>query len=96
MSGIVKNLLFALLAAAVLYAGYVFFIKEDDTAISENAVAESQAAQDSREFLITLRQLNTVSFDEGLFVDPRFRSLVDYRRPVLVESVGRENPFEAL
>lgn len=96
MSGIVKNLLFGLIAAAVLWAGYEFFIKEDETTISENAVAESQAAQDSREFLITLRQLNTVSFDEGLFTDPRFQSFVDHRRPILVEPVGRENPFEAL
>lgn len=96
MSPMIKNILLAILLVAVLWAGYTFFVKEDPSTITQTSIAESEAARDSRAFLLTLRQLNSITFDPSIFTDPRFGSLLDHRQPVLVEPVGRENPFEAL
>lgn len=94
MSGLLKNLFFALGLALILWLGYVVFIQEDSPSLSaENSLVTSQAVRDSQEFLATLQQLRTIEIDESFFSSPEFSSLVDHRQDIVDEPYGRENPF---
>lgn len=52
-----------------------------------------EVARQSVEILELLRDLKRLSFDEALFRDPRFRSLVDFSVELAPEPKGRRNPF---
>jgi len=45
------------------------------------------------EILSALNSLKVLKLDANIFVDPAFKSLVDFSRPVLEEPIGRKNPF---
>ena len=92
MSTLLKNLLFALGLALILWLGYVVFIREDDGDIVES-VELSQAQRDTQDFLVKLQQLRELNFGDRIFKDPRFQSLVDFRQDIEPEPVGRDNPF---
>lgn len=91
MSGLLKNLLLALAAAALIWMGYVFFIQ--DPTPTATSVSTSQAAIEAQDFLSRLRQLESVRIEGTIFTDTRFRSLTDFRQPLVPEPVGRTNPF---
>ncbi len=94
MPGLLKNTLLALGLAGVLWLGYVLFLQEDDTALTqENAAQATQASRDAQEFLAVLQDLRGIDFDSSLFDDQKFRQLVDYRVRIQGEPVGRLNPF---
>lgn len=94
MSAFLKNILFALALALILWLGYrVFFGGEDAPLTAQNAMVISEASRDTEEFLRTLQQLRGIQLNGELFADTRFQSLHDYRQPIVAESVGRSNPF---
>ncbi len=94
MSSLLKNTLFALALALILWLGYtVFFSKDDPSLTAGNALVSSQAARDTQEFLTRLQQLRNIQLDRTIFSDDRFRSFVDHRQDIVDEPVGRANPF---
>lgn len=96
MSGIVKNLIFAVAAAGSLWLGYSVFFGEETVQDQAAALSESQIERESAEFFAVLQELRTIDFSGGLFVDPRFNALIDFRQDVTPEPVGRSNPFAPL
>lgn len=94
MSGLLKNLFFALGLALILWLGYVVFFAESDENLEvENAAQRSEAARDTQDFLVLINQLEEIDFETTLFGDPVFDSLIDYRKQIESEPVGRANPF---
>ncbi len=94
MSSLLKNMLFALALAVILWLGYSIFFSEDEAALTAaNGAVSSAAARDTQEFLTRLQQLRDIKFDRTIFSDARFQSFVDHRQPIVDEPVGRPNPF---
>lgn len=97
MSPLIKNILIAVIAAAVLYFGYSFFFAgDDDLLTAENALVSSEVSRETQQFLVRLQQLRTIELRQDIFTDDRFRSLVDHRQDVVEEPVGRANPFSSI
>jgi hypothetical protein len=92
MSGLLKNLLFALGLALILWLGYVLFFQDDGTNQVNNAV-NTQAALETEEFLIRLQSLRSIDIDDAIFDDVRFSSLVNFKTDIGDEPTGRRNPF---
>ncbi len=94
MSSLLKNILFALALAVILWIGYKLFIAPNDASLTPlDATVASQASRDTQEFLQTLQQLRDITLDGTVFDDARFQSLVDFRQTITPEPVGRPNPF---
>lgn len=94
MSPLIKNVLFALGLAVLLYLGYtIFFGADNEAVLSESGAISGQAAAETQEFLIRLQQLQAVKIDSTLFTDPRFEALEDFRQNPEEEASGRANPF---
>lgn len=94
MSPLIKNLLLALVLAAVLYLGYTLFLGGDEGALLTSTAGQSgEAAARTQEFLIRLQELQAIRIDDTLFQDPRFNALEDHRQPLIDVPTGRENPF---
>ena len=94
MSSLLKNLLFALGLALIVWLGYALFIQNDEDSLtsSEDGIS-SQATLETQEFLIRLNELKVIEIEGAVFSDRRFSSLTDFRLPLRPEPTGRENPF---
>lgn len=94
MSALLKNILFALALAFILWLGYKLFFATDTTSLTtQNVEVITEASQDTQQFLRTLQQLRNITLNEALFNDPRFQSLEDHRQVIVPELTGRQNPF---
>lgn len=94
MSPLFRNIVFALVLAAVAWLGYRFFFGADEAALEAESIdALSEGSRETQAFLRTLQQLKNISLDGTLFEDGRFRSLIDHRQEIVEEPAGRENPF---
>lgn len=95
MTGLLKNLLFALGLAIILWLGYTVFLKEDEGAVleSRNDAIASQAALEAQEFLGRLQQIRKYDLNGSVFNDTRFTSLENFRQELRDEPTGRRNPF---
>lgn len=95
MSNLLKNLLFALGLAILLFLAYMIFFKNEDTAtlsVSGGGISP-QAELKTQELLATTQKLESYKIDGTLFSDARFKSLVNFRIELIEEPTGRENPF---
>jgi len=94
MSNLLKNLLFALGLAVILWLGYSLFLKGDETLLeTSNSRIVGQATLETQAFLVRLQQLKSIDLDGGIFDDSIFKSLTDHRQALGNEPTGRENPF---
>ena len=83
------------LAVVALISGVVIFNAMSSTPSDQEIVTEGDmtASVDEVLFITLASQIETISFDESFFSDPRFMSLVDIRTPIVPEDVGRRDPF---
>jgi hypothetical protein len=80
--------------ALILAAGAYFVLsKGGDEALLQSTGSEEITSPVSRELLVILSDLRTVTLDESLFGDEGFRSLVDFGIEIPLQPVGRRNPF---
>jgi cell division protein YceG involved in septum cleavage len=94
MFSLVKNILFALALAGILWIGYkVFFASNTASLTAVDASVTLGASRDTQEFLRTLQQLRDITLNGKIFDDVRLQSFVDYRQTIISEPVGRQNPF---
>ncbi len=100
MTNLLKNLLIALAVAALLFVGYFFYLKDflaersgDGDTISADSVSALSAEEETQNLLARLNLLNSITIDESVFEDTRFKSLIDFREDLGREPVGRKNPF---
>lgn len=92
MSSMLQNLIAILGIVIIGGVGYYLYVSNsslNSTTVSTANEASIQAAQ----FLSRLNELKTLTLDDGIFNDPRFRSLVDSRADVMPVPIGRPNPF---
>ena len=87
-------LLIALAVVAVISA-IVIFNALSSTPSDIDIITEGEASTSVDEviFITLASQIETISFDDTFFSDPRFMSLVDIRTPIVPEAVGRRDPF---
>ena len=72
--------------------GFYLYVQHSATTLTSGVVKNDLAAS-SNDFVQRLTQLQSIKFDDSLFADPRFRSLVDFSEPINPQPVGRSNPF---
>ena len=87
-----SNTLILILATLIVAAGaywYFFAGKGNEPPLTAGpAVSQAQL-----EFQTLLGELQPISFNTSIFLDPRFMALVDLTTPITPETVGRLDPF---
>ncbi len=64
--------------------------------LSSTSSTSTPTSKVSRELLLTLSDLRSITLDNSIFSDAAFTSLVDFRVDIPLQPVGRQNPFERL
>ncbi len=100
MSELFQKLKLPIIILAVLIAGYIlygsFTKKPADTKLLSGGKTQSATSTPERDFLPLLLQIQGVSLDQKIFIDPVFRALVDWSQQIVPESVGKGNPFSGV
>ena len=91
MKSLIKNTLFLLSLALIVWFGYIVFYKEATPTLSEETQSEARLNQE--EFLAKLKELEGLHLKTEFFNDKDFVSLSDYTVQVVDEEAGRPNPF---
>lgn len=94
MTSFVKNTLMLVGLVLVAVLGYYLFVVNNSSNLSmgeRDRLNEAQLA--SEQFLKELEAIQNFELSDKIFTDERFRSFVDFTKPVQPFSVGRENPF---
>ncbi len=94
MTTLLKNLIFALGLALLLWLGFTLFVKDDGAVLdSQNGMVRDDVERETQEFLNRLQNIKTLKIENDIFVDRRFNSLTDHRQELRDEPTGRANPF---
>lgn len=96
MSEIFQKLKTPIIIIAVLFAGlvsYNLFIKKPESQTLLKTTAQTDVKAPGSNFLPILLEVQGVTLDEKLFLDPVFRALVDWSLPIVPETLGKNNPF---
>ncbi len=65
--------------------------RDDSLLVSEGATNTSLVLQN--ELLALLLDIRSIKLDESILSDTVFRSLEDFGQEIVLEPIGRENPF---
>ncbi|MEK7060462.1 MAG: hypothetical protein AAB936_00530 [Patescibacteria group bacterium] len=76
---------------AVAAAAYWYFFTGTGNEPPLSITAENNETQARFEALVS--QLQPITFNTGIFSDPRFMALIDLATPVTPETIGRLDPF---
>lgn len=96
MSPAIKYIAIALGLATVAYAGYYFFLSDNNGApvsFSTSDVMMQNMLANSQLFIDRRQALEAVRLDTVLFTDARFLSLRAYTTPIQEQPIGRNDPF---
>ena len=87
----------AVVIVVVLGVGGYFAYKSggSDELLTSTATS-TPTSKVSRELLLTLSDLRSLTLDNSIFSDAAFMSLVDFRVDIPLQPVGRDNPFAPL
>lgn len=77
-----------------LAAYFLWMRPADNATITVESTGPAGEAQAS--FLTLAAQLESVGFDAGILMDPRFVSLIDIKTVIIPEASGRNDPFAPL
>ena len=95
MREIFQKLKTPIIILALIFAGFIvyntFVKKPAPTALLKTT--STTASTPESNFLPILLEVQNVTMDENLFLDPVFRALVDFSQPIVPESLGKQNPF---
>lgn len=96
MSNTFKKIIIPVVVAALLFAGYNFFLKGDgaDSLLKVSSVSSDDAL--GTEIIKAINQISTLKLDRSIFDDPIFGTLVDRSEPISPEKSGRDNPFAVI
>lgn len=90
-----SNIILAIAAGLTFIAAvYYYFFYNKDTGGA--VVATAPASQAELDFVNLAGQIDSISFDQTIFSDPRFMRLVDIHTVVVPEPTGRRDPFATL
>lgn len=91
-----KNVLIAIVAACLLYLGYVYLWPTDGATPLLGSITQNQPSQVDAELLSMLAKTRQIKLDASLFESPVFQSLQDFGQTISPQPLGRENPFAPL
>lgn len=91
MKSLIKNGLFILSLALIVWFGYIVFYRAEPATLSESTQSDARIKQE--EFLVKLKELQGLHLNADFFKGKNFMSLVDYSIQVVNEPAGRPNPF---
>ena len=95
MGEVLKKVKVPIIILVVLILGFftynTFFKKDPEADVDTRPSAQRKAP--NQEFLPLFNLIKNVNFDDTLFNDAVFRSLVDFSKPIREEQKGRDNPF---
>ncbi len=92
MKSLIKNGIFVISLALIVWLGYTVFYKDGGAPVL-NETAQNEARISQEEFLAKLKDLQSLHLKPEFFKDKNFASLVDYTVSVVDEDAGRKNPF---
>ncbi len=96
MSPKIQNIIVVAGLVLLIGLGYYLYDKNKDSILATNTtVVSTQISVESADFLRRLNELKSLSFDDSIFTDPRFRSFADRQRPIIQKPIGRSNPFSS-
>ena len=101
MSPLLKNLLIILVLGSIVLLGVFIYLNQEKLEdlpggklLTKNKVASSDALLEAKNFQERYDVFEkSVKLDDSLFTDERFRSLVDFRQPIIETAIGRANPY---
>lgn len=76
---------------AILILGYFYIVGTSTTA--RPLTTSSALSVSDIQIQSISSQLTSLSFDTGVFSDPRFIALKNINAPIVSEPIGRTNPF---
>ncbi len=85
-----------IIVLALIFAGFIVynsFIKKPASTSLLKTTSQISSSTPESNFLPILIEVQGVTLDEKLFLDPVFRALVDFSQPIVPESLGKANPF---
>ena len=87
-----SNTIIIIVVALIVAAGayWYFFTGTGNQPPVSVSTSKSQA---QTRFQVLANELQPISFNTGIFSDPRFSALVDLATPISPESTGRSDPF---
>ena len=98
-----KRILIDVLVVLVLPVMLIFGYKYVDTGgvpnllssyLTDPTAPDLPAGQDlGAKTKLVLEKLNSIHFDDSIFTDPVFFSLVDFTQPISTSTIGRPYPF---
>lgn len=98
MRQIFQKLKIPIIILAIMFAGFIgynTFVKQPTQTSLLKVTNQAGASGPESNFLPILLEVQNVTLDENLFLDPVFRALVDFGQQIVPESLGKMNPFSA-
>jgi hypothetical protein len=96
MSNTLKKIIVPVVIAALLFAGYNFFLKGDGSDSLLNVTTATPDDALGTEIIRAINQISTLKLDRSIFDDPIFSTLVDRSEEIAPEKTGRANPFAVI
>jgi len=94
MSGILKNIIVAIICIACAGLGYYLFIDGgSDSGVSSNSVVRQELVNKTQSFIERSARLQQVNIDQSFFTDSTFTSLRSFSAPVPNQPLGRNDIF---
>ena len=100
MSPLLKNLLIILVLGAIVLLGVFLYLNQEKLAdlpggklLTTKEVASNDALLEAENFRERSQVFESVLLDDSLFTDERFKSLIDFRQPIVETDIGRANPY---
>ncbi|MBL1434258.1 hypothetical protein COB87_001650 [Candidatus Wolfebacteria bacterium] len=88
------------IAIGIIIAGFLVYTFFFQNGGQEGALSTSRSdprvVAANQEFITLFSELRRIDLDTSIFDDSYYNSLVDFSRPISVESVGRDNPFASV
>ena len=90
-----KNVFVIVALVLIAFIGYSFFVNGNKEEVLTNVNVEGNTRVDN-ELIALLLELKSIRLDESVFADTTFQSLQDFSQTLVLEPVGRVNPFAPL
>lgn len=93
---VIKNITIVIGLLILAGVGYFLFVTNKATTLEGDSTGSGAVTIQSAVFLQRLHELQSVTLNDSIFTDERFRSLEDFGTQVERVSYGRSQPFAAV
>lgn len=101
MKNQLKNIFLGIVAIALLFVGYVYFLKpqsDQGLVVSSSGMQVDEQGQPlaGEELVVTLAKMDQVKIDQTFFTSNQYQSLRDFGIDISTWPVGKTDPFAFL